>query len=220
MTAAHNMTHQEALRINRTEPAPKSTLGLLVALAASVLFLCLACSKPPYVWAQSIPNERALPAQKDQKINRGDSVSVVVAAQATLTGDHVVSTDGTIVIPNLGAVHVADKTPEQAARVLERRLATILGEPKVSLVVITKRIEVGVLGEVAQPGKYMVKSGDGVVSAIAMAGGLTAFANDGAIYLVRSTEPLRIRFRMKDLTRGGNSARSFALRDGDLLIVE
>ena len=76
------------------------------------------------------------------------------------------------------------------------------------------------LGEVRSPGKYQLKSGDGVATAIAISGGITEFGNDNSVYLVREDEPMRIRFRMKDLVRGGKSARAFALRDGDLLVVE
>ena len=98
--------------------------------------------------------------------------------------------------------------------------AKIIAEPKVAIVVVSRSIDVTVLGEVSRQGKYKLKAGDGVPNALALAGGVTEFGNENAVYLVRSNEPLRIRFRMKDLLQGGNSATAFALRDGDLIVVE
>lgn len=188
-------------------------------LLFAILFLT-ACSTTPYVWGNDLPPERAKPEEPSKTINPGDTISVLVAAQPAMSGEHQVGTDGTVVIPNAGAVKVGGETPSKAAATIERQLSTILQEPNVTVVMGARRVEVDVLGEVQKPGKYMVQSGDGVASAIALAGGLTEFASRNSIYVVRPGEPLRIRFRMEDLVRGGDSARSFALRSGDLLVVE
>ena len=111
-------------------------------------------------------------------------------------------------------------TNAQAEELTAQRLMNILKAPKVSILVVTRFLEVSVLGEVRNPGKYPVQSGDGVANAIALAGGITEFGNSNEIYLVRDAEPLRIRFRLRDLLRGGDSARRFALRDGDILVVK
>ena len=50
--------------------------------------------------------------------------------------------------------------------------------------------------------------------------GSAQIAQDASIYLIRASEPKRIRFRMRDLSRGGTSATAFSLRDGDLVVVE
>ena len=128
--------------------------------------------------------------------------------------------DGAITLPEIGAVKVVGHPPEEAGRVLTVRIAAIIQAPRVSVVVAQRKLQVAILGEVRTPGKYQLATGDGVVEAVASAGGLGEFANGNAIYLVREDEPVRIRFRMKDLLRGGAGARSFTLRDGDLIIVE
>lgn len=191
----------------------------LVALLLGSLLLT-GCAKAPYVWAKDIPAERAKPDPTRKTVAAGDTLFVTVVGQAALTGQQVVGVDGTLALPNVGAIQVMGQSQKEAAKTLEKALSNILAEPKVSVVVVSSAVEVSVLGEVASPGKYHVRSGDGVTSVLALAGGTTEFADTNSVYLVREGEALRIRFRVEDLVRGGDSARSFALRDGDLLIVE
>jgi polysaccharide biosynthesis/export protein len=195
------------------------TLPRLLAMA-SLLLAPLGCAGPSYIWAKDVPPARALPRTGDERIRPGDGLTITVAGQTALTGTFVVGIDGTIALPDVGAVHIAGLPPAEATKVLTARIATIITTPRVSVVVAQRRVQVAILGEVKTPGKYLLTAGDGVVEAIAGAGGLGEFANGNAIYLVRADEPVRIRFRMKDLLRGGSSARSFVLRDGDLIVVE
>ncbi len=154
------------------------------------------------------------------EIGRGDVLAITVVGQENLSGPQTVGADGTISIPNIGSVALSGLTVEKAASVVERRLAAILQEPKVSVLVVTRFIEVSLLGEVQSPGKFSLQSGDGVASALALAGGLTEYGDEDGIFLIRESEPQRIRFRLRDLLRGGRSATAFALRDGDIVVVE
>lgn len=190
------------------------------ALVSLLLLTVSACSTAPYVWASALPKERAIPDAERSTFEAGDGLVVTVAGEESLTGPHVVGIDGTIAIPNVGAVRIAGLTTKGAESAVKQGLSRILAEPHVSIVVISRSIEISVLGEVTSRGKYLLKAGDGVASALALAGGVTEFANKNRIFLIRASEPLRIRFRMKDLLHGGSSAESFALRDGDLLVVE
>lgn len=194
---------------------------LLLGFCLFLAFLShLACTPANYVWASQIPDERAQPAPESKVIGRADVISISVVGQPALSATQPVGVDGSVVLPDIGAVSVGGLTTEQAERAIEGRLSNMFKSPKVSLLVVTRFIEVSLLGEVRNPGKYAIQSGDGVANAIALAGGLTEFGSPDEIYLVRAGEPLRIRFRMKDLLRGGDSARRFALRDGDILVVK
>lgn len=206
--------------------ARSSRLGQSIirsAWALSLLSLSLlssACGGPKYVWAKDIPPARAQPAAADERVRVGDTLIITVSGQPQLSGTFTVGADGTISLPDIGAIPLAGKQPEETKALLTARVGTIIQAPLVSVVVAARRVQIAILGEVRSPGKYQLSAGDGVVEAIASAGGLGEFANGNAIYLVRADEPVRIRFRMKDLLEGGASARSFALRDGDLIIVE
>lgn len=210
--------HELATINRRFCPSLTNVLRSLV----SALLLCaiVGCAKAPYTWAAEIPAERAKPGPQREDIRAGDLVSVTVVGQAAISGQQVVGADGTISVPNVGAVAVGGETPKQAEATLTTSLSVLYREPKVSLTVVTRSIEVTVLGEVETPGKQILKSGDGVAVALALAGGINEFGDEDSIFLVRPSEPLRIRFRMDDLVRGGDSARAFSLRDGDLLVIE
>jgi polysaccharide export outer membrane protein len=185
-----------------------------------VLPLALAgCAAPqPFVWASSLPPEKPLRLD-GAPVAPGDTLAVAVRGHDTLGGTHVVGLDGNIVVPLAGAVNVAGSDPEAIARELEKRLGVVIETPQVAVVLMQRRLEVSVLGEVTRPGKYAVTNRDGVAAALALAGGLTEFADEESIYLVRPGAP-RIRFRLRELVGGGDSVPSIALRDGDLLVVE
>lgn len=196
----------------------KRQLTFVVLLTA--LICSMGCSSPAYIWAKDVPAERAKPAVETNTIHRGDIIGITVMGHATLSGQQTVGDDGTISMSDVGTLNVSDKTVQQAAQLIEEQLGKILTSPKVSVLVVSRFLEVSILGEVSSPGKYRVQTGDGVANALALAGGLTEFGHPSQIYLVRASEPHRIRFRLKDLLSGGNSARAFALRDGDILVVE
>jgi polysaccharide export outer membrane protein len=195
--------------------------GRLSAFAGCALLgTALACSsQAPYVWATSLPRTAAQ-SPASSRVEPGDTIAVAVRAQDGMTGAHVVSLDGHVVLPLVGSVHVAGREPSAIARELEKLLSVAISSPQVSVVLMSKKkLEVSVLGEVAQPGKYGVDPRDGVAAALAMAGGLSEFADEDSIYLVREHSP-RVRFRMFDLVSGEPDAPSLALRDGDLVVVE
>lgn len=219
------------MRVTRNRPSTPGFNALRFSSrirTGTVLFWCglfslaleVGCSRVAYVWADQIPAERAQPAPDSKLIGRADVIAISIVGHPELNTTQAVGADGSVVLPNVGAIPVGGLTTAQAEALTKQRLATIFQDPKVSLLVVTRFIEVSLLGEVRNPGKYSVQSGDGVADAIALAGGTTEFADSNEIYLIRAGEPLRIRFRLADLLRGGDSARSFALRDGDILVVK
>jgi len=194
--------------------------SLRTSLLMAFLLSLAGCAGNKYVWARDVPVERSRPIAETLAIGRGDILSVQVVGQASLSAQQTVGADGTINLIDVGVVMVAGLTVDQATQAIEQKLTKILQAPRVSLFVLSRFIEVSILGEVESPGKYKLESGDGVANAIAMAGGMTEFGDGSAIYLVRKSEPVRVRFRMRDLLKGGTSAHDFALSDGDILIVE
>lgn len=194
--------------------APRALGKLLVGAA-----LALGCASPaPFEWAT--PAHGRQPEKRDEaRIQTGDSVAVVVDAQEPFSATYEVGSEGHIVVPLVGAVPVAGKRPEEVAVTLQAAFARTIESPRVTVVIVSKKLEVSVLGEVAQPGKYAVSPRDGLAAALALAGGLTEFAADDSIYLIRPGIT-RLRFRMRDLTAGQFPASEFSLRDGDVVFVE
>ena len=87
-------------------------------------------------------------------------------------------------------------------------------------------LRVPVMGEVVRPGIYEVDRKDGVLVALAAAGGFTEFAHRDRIHVLRNkvpfgeSAPKRIRFDYGALSRGERAAAGFRLRDGDVVVVD
>ncbi len=179
-------------------------------------------NKHPYVWAKDLPasNMRV----ESIPLRPGDRISVQVARMAELQGvePFVVNADGSIVLPLVGVFEVEGLTPAEAAEKLDRRLQGMIVEPQTRISVVNPRTpSVTVVGEVRAPATFEVPYGEGLLSALARAGGLTEFANPEHIYVVRKyPQRQRIRFRYSDLTGGVQHSTEFQLHDGDVIVVE
>lgn len=193
-------------------------LGLAGLVLAWTLAGC--AGSLPYVWVQEVPPSAM--ASTEGPILPGDTITVFVQEQEGLSGDFLVGADGTYIQPILGAVHVGGRRPEQVSQLLRERLQGVLAEPVVSVSVANRRpIRIGVLGEVNQPGHFELGVEEGILSALARAGGLNDFADEDDIFVVRrQPELLRIRVRYRELMLPENAAARFRLADGDTIVVE
>jgi len=119
---------------------------------------------------------------------------------------------------------VAGQTIEQVARSVESRLdqGKLVVNPKVTVALEeSQRVVVYVSGRVARPGRFELESGAGVAEALASAGGLTEFAADDRIFVLRKVPAvMRVRFTMRDLLQARGQAASFRLKSGDVVDVE
>ncbi|TPV96416.1 MAG: sugar ABC transporter substrate-binding protein [Myxococcales bacterium FL481] len=192
---------------------------LVVILGLAPWLGCAAGSG--YVWISDLPAaDRRAPS--DPVVRPGDTLSVVVRQQATLSGDFPVQDDGRYTQPLVGHIPVEGLTPKQVQERLAAQLVGIVQEPRVSVAISVPRPpRVAVTGEVATPGRYELHPGDGLLHAIAMAGGLTEFGRADRVFVLRQQpRPLRVRFDYEALAQGDVHGRSFELRDGDVVLVE
>lgn len=195
-----------------------SMYRITCALGALFVVAFAGCSHGQYVWVKD------LPPQADAKtIQPGDTLAVLVKNQPQLSGDFVVRPNGKYAQPLVGEIEVQNHTPEDAAeRVAKILEGGIVTHPVVTISVATPRtLRVSVLGEVRQQGAVQAPYGEGVLAAIARAGGLTEFADGDSIFVLRERpKRIRVRFTFKDLTQGEEKAASFKLQDNDIVVVE
>jgi polysaccharide biosynthesis/export protein len=177
-----------------------------------------------YVWIDTLDE-----AHRDAhafRLQPGDMIRVDVWQQGDLSGNVRVRSDGKITVPLVGDVLVAGQTPPEAAETVAAALTRIVRDPKVVIGVVDVRpVQIGVLGEVSNPGMYQVDRGSGVLHAIAMAGGLTEFADPQRIFVIRKahmgeTDPVPIRFSYRMLVQARGAAADFVLAPGDIVVVE
>lgn len=172
----------------------------------------------PYVWVNELPPESAI---DPQLLRPGDKVQVVVYGQETLSGEFEVRPGGDLVLPVAGRVRAAGLTAAALAQQVTRQLDGKLVAPQVTVVLASRRVPgVSVLGEVRTPGRFELREGEGILDALARAGGLTPFADPDEVYLIRKGHDRRIRFRYDDLIAAKPVSVRFPLMDGDVVVVE
>jgi polysaccharide biosynthesis/export protein len=172
-----------------------------------------------YVWAHLLPATGEGPSYL---IAAGDLLNIQVWEQEKLSGKLRVRQDGRISMLFLNDVEAAGKTPTALATELERGLKPFVLNPRVNVVVDEAQpLSVSVLGEVVRPGAYTLEPDSSLAHALAAAGGLTSYAHRDDIYVVRRhPQPVRIRFTYEDVTGARTRNLRFALRRGDVVVVE
>lgn len=192
----------------------------------TVLGLCsaFACkTQHPFVWATELPDQAV--SLDEMPLRTGDVIAISVTGmeeELAKAGDMTVTADGKVVVPFIGPMRVEGSTPPAVAQALNARLKGIVQSPDARVTVVRPRVPmVSVVGEVNSPDRFEFESGEGILVALARAGGLTEFADLDDIYVVRKyPKPVRIRFRYEDLVGGVEKVVGFQLRDGDIVVVE
>ena len=142
----------------------------------------------------------------------GDVVRITVWRKPELSGEFVVSTDGTVAHPLYREVQVAG-IPLSTA---ERRLRTFLEKYEANpQFVIEPLLRVAVAGEVRQPNLFTLRPETSVSQAVALAGGPTERGQRDRLLLVRQNRRIVV-----DLRRADASGAGMPIRSGDQILVE
>jgi len=157
------------------------------------------------------------------RIGPEDILNISVWKNDALTRTVPVRPDGKISLPLLSDVQAAGLTPSELQAVLVKRLSDYIPSPEVAVIVTEVRsFKVSVIGEVARPGRFELKSWTTVTDVLALAGGFTPFASRSRIVILRwdGNTHKRIPFDYKKLVdSGGAEGESFYLRPGDTVLV-
>jgi polysaccharide export outer membrane protein len=198
----------------------------LAALAClSIALGPAACGAGSYVRIDDLAEHDPRIAVDDAYvIGSGDLLNIRVYNQEAITTRGRVDADGKIAIPLVGEIAAQGEHPGALARKIEVRLKPFLVSPSVSITVEeSQSVRISVLGEVTHPGVFPILPGTGVLQALALAGGITEYADRDRLFVLRARPgkpALRIRLNYKDLTRGVGRSATFSLASGDAVIVE
>ena len=162
------------------------------------------------------------PAWPDYTLGPEDVLTISVWKDEHLTKDVVVRPDGMVSFPLVGDVPAAGRTVEDLRLDLTKRLAKFIPNAHVS-VAVTKLLSyrIYVLGRVLKPGEYMVGHHTDVLQALSLAGGLTPFAaeNDIKVLRRRNGDEQVFEFRYGDAKRGKDLKQNILLQRGDVVMV-
>jgi len=195
------------MRSARFGKATRAWMGVMLALAIS---------------APLSARQAAAPRTQEYVIGADDVLSVSFWRDKDLSSDAVVRPDGFISLPLLNDVRALGLTPTALAAHLKELAAAYLEDPTVTVVVkqINSR-KVFVTGEVVKPGQYALSGQTTVLQLLAMAGGLTAFANAEEIAIIRVGDagPVTFRFNYKNAARLKDLRDNIILMPGDTVVV-
>lgn len=162
---------------------------------------------------------------QDYFIGPEDVLDVTVWKNADLSSQHViVRPDGRISLPLIGDITAVGKTSAQLASDISAKLREFKEHPQVSIVVKeVNSYAIYVLGEVARPGKYPLKSKTTLLQAITIASGFTPMAARNTIVVFRFGKEGGNRIKLKasydDIVLRDGASQDIELKPGDQIVV-
>lgn len=191
---------------------PKSLFGLLMILWFSILW--------PIKAAEVQQGHPQPPTE--YLIGPEDVLEISVWKEEGLEREVLVRPDGKLSFPLAGDVQAAGRTPEQVQTEITERIQRYIPDPVVTVTV--KAIggnKVYVIGEVKNPGSYVIGRYVDVIQALTLAGGLTAFARENSIKVLRreGTREIVVSFEYAEVKKGRKLEQNIFLRGGDVVVV-
>ncbi len=189
----------------------------LALLAAALFAACGTTGLPPAPASASASDYSYV-------IGAGDTLSIIVWRNPELSLSVPVRPDGKISAPLVDELVAQGKTSTAVARDIEKRLATFVRDPVVTVIVTTFvgpfSEQIRVVGEATRPQFLPFRQKMTVLDVMIAVGGLTEFADGNGATLVRTSEGNKqYAVRLKDLVRRGDVSANVEMRPGDILII-
>jgi polysaccharide biosynthesis/export protein len=201
----------------------KRSVVVLVACAVMTVISAGLADAQQTTAAATPPKTPAPPISPDQyKIGPEDMLSISVWKNDAMSRRVPVRPDGMISLPLLDDIQAAGMTPMQLRDVIVKRLTDYMPAPEVSVIVDDVRsFKVSVMGEVARPSRYELRSVTTVLDVLAQAGGFNQFANRSRIVILRPNGKTmtRIPFNYNKVVASGGEDENFYLQSGDIVLV-
>jgi len=178
-------------------------------------------AQAPAATVQDAPPLAAGAASDTYVIGPTDTIVVSVWKEGALSGNLMVRPDGMISMPLLGDVQASGFTCLQLADQIQNKLKKFVQDPQVSVVLTQIRSKtIYILGEIGKKGPIEMTPDMTLLQAIAIAGGLSDFANVKKIYILRNEGGThqKIHVHYKQALKGDSSV-NLLLKPGDTIVV-
>ena len=187
-------------------------LTLLVTLSAFGLTMAFS----PWIEAQEAAGHASY------RLKPGDVLMISVWKEEGLEREVLIRPDGGLSFPLVGDVAARGKSVDELRAEIAAKLDRYIPDPVVT-VSLTQLLgnKVYVIGQVNQPGQFLMTHDVDVMQALSMAGGTTPFAALNKIKILRRTggESRAIRFRYGDVEAGKALEQNILLESGDVVVV-
>jgi polysaccharide export outer membrane protein len=156
----------------------------------------------------------------DYRLGPEDVLRIAVWRDDSLTREVLVRPDGMVSFPLIGEVRAEGRTVEELKGDVAGRLSRFIPDPTVSVEVVKiTSYRIYVVGKVNRPGEFVVGHSIDIMQALSMAGGLTPFAAENGIKILRRQTGDVYPFRYGDVKRGENLGQNIVLERGDVVVV-
>ena len=162
------------------------------------------------------------PTDNVYRIQPGDVLDVSVWKEENLVKQVLVRPDGGMSFPLAGDMQAAGKSVAELQKLITDRLTKYIPDPVVTVSTLKlDGFKVYVIGKVARPGVFPVTRYVDVVQALSMAGGMTPYASDNKITVLRreNGKQRSIPFRYGDIEKGEDLEQNIILQSGDVVVV-
>ncbi len=155
-------------------------------------------------------------------LNAGDVLDISVWREDDLQRQVLVLPDGTISFPLAGQIDAAGRTTEDVQLAISDRLEKYIPGAVVTVSVLNvSGNKIYVIGAVNNPGEFQVTRSIDVMQALSLAGGLTPFAGEDSIRILRRENgaDTSYPFYYSDVKRGEKLDMNIKLKSGDVIVV-
>jgi polysaccharide export outer membrane protein len=210
------MTSQKRLRLHR------------FLLLAAVLFVS-ACGLQPF--GNPTAQQPTVPylgpaadtsAEYEYGLQPGDVIQVSVWREPELDRVVRVRPDGGISFPLLGDIQAEGKSIDDLNYEIAEGLSAYIPNPEVTVSLQeSEGNSIYIIGRVNNPGAFLARRPVDVMQALSLAGGLTPFANERKIRILRQegNRQRSIPFDYSEVLKGNRLEQNITLRAGDTLVV-
>ena len=156
------------------------------------------------------------------EVGPGDVLEVLLFGQKNEAYNLLINRDGIIQFPNIGPINVFEQGTEfiSLKNAINLKIKEHLGEGVQSSITLgaLRSIPVFVLGQVKNPGSYLLSPHSSVTDALRIAGGINPEGSMRQISLKREGKEKSV-LDLYDLLLHGNSANNDKLESGDVVFV-
>jgi polysaccharide export outer membrane protein len=173
---------------------------------------------------QAGPARPSVSSGNSYLIGPEDVIDISVWKNADISKIVTVRPDGQVSLPLIGDVKAVGLTPAELREIISNRLKEYQESPIVSVIVQEiNSYNVFVMGEVAHPGKFRLKSNTTLLQALSLAGGFTPYASRNKIVILRkdlrTLSATEMQIRYDDIVKGKEEAKDPYLVPGDTVVV-
>lgn len=194
------------------------------SFSQDVQFMAFKCIAGFLLVCLSVANAEAQEASGDSyAVQPGDVLEISVWREEDLQREVLVRPDGRFSFPLAGDIAATGKSVDELRQEIASRLQRFIPDLVVTVTVVQiNGNKVYVIGQVNNPGEFIVNPRVDVMQALSMAGGTTAFAALNDIVILRrgrNGQQRSIAFAYKDVERGRSLEQNILLESGDVVVV-